>query len=328
LQNQLLFRAKEKGEKKMSKNQLAVSSIQSLAFGDLTEQDVLTIRETIGKDCNESQFKLFMTIAKNAGADPIHNEIYPAVRGGQLTVQFGIDYYIRKAKESEGFLGYQVQMVGENDDFSSELVKGEDGRYFVEINHKNKGFQKGQIVGGYCIAFKEGMTPYTVIMGVEEVEHYKKSNIGMQKTMWTNNFVDMFSKHLVKRALKAQFNLNDDQEQQSSQPESYDPNRQRVDITPTQNSIETDQGEINEEDELKKKWDAINKKIDGYGWSKDDLKSFIKEKLNKTAKQLSLSEVVGLAKLIDLQHAKENTKPAEGSKPDAMDINFDEYIQD
>jgi recombination protein RecT len=311
----------------MSKNQLAVSSIQNLAFGDLTEQDVLTIRETIGKDCNESQFKLFMTIAKNAGADPIHNEIYPAVRGGQLTVQFGIDYYIRKAKESEGFLGYQVQMVGENDDFSSELVKGEDGRYFVEISHKNKGFQKGQIVGGYCIAFKEGMTPYTVIMGVEEVEHYKKSNIGMQKTMWNNNFVDMFTKHLVKRALKAAFNLNDDQEQQLSQSENYDPNnRQRVDITPNQTAIETENGEIVEEDELKNQWDAINKKIEGYGWTKDNLKSFIKEKLNKTAKQLSLPEVVGLSKLIDLQHAKETTKSAaEEPTQDAMNIDFDEY---
>jgi recombination protein RecT len=328
----ILAKKISRGRNKLNKNQLATSSIQSLVFGELTEQDIVTIRETIGKDCNESQFKLFMAISKNAGANPILNEIYPAVRGGQLTVQFGIDFYVRKAKEADGYQGYDVQLVHENDAFKMHQEKDDDGRYFIVIDEHSFGFPRGKVIGGYAFAYKEGLKPFSVIMEVDEVEHYKRSNIGMQKTMWTNNFNDMFKKHMVRRALKAAFSLNfDDDQGQQNQPESYDPSRQRVDITPTTAAIETDQGEINEEDELQKQWDAINEKIKGYGWTKDSLKNFIKEKKNKKAKDLSLPEVVGLSKLIDLQHSKEQqeSKEAPAEQQDSTDIeDFDQYFNE
>ncbi|WP_018664592.1 RecT family recombinase [Heyndrickxia acidiproducens] len=218
----------------MANNQLAIYS--GMAFGELTQQDVATIRETIGKDCNESQFKLFMSIAKNAGANPILNEIYPAVRSGQLTVQFGIDFYVRKAKETEGYQGYDVQLVHENDEFKMHQEKDEDGRYYIVIDEHSWGFPRGKVIGGYAIAYKEGFKPFTVVMEVDEVEHFKRSNIGMQKTMWTNYFNDMFKKHMVRRALKAAFNLNfDDEEVAVDGPGSdgipeYNPARK--DVTP------------------------------------------------------------------------------------------------
>lgn len=311
---------------KLSKNQLATSSIQSLVFGELTEQDIVTIRETIGKDCNESQFKLFMAISKNAGANPILNEIYPAVRGGQLTVQFGIDFYVRKAKEADGYQGYDVQLVHENDAFKMHQEKDDDGRYFIVIDEHSFGFPRGKVIGGYAFAYKEGLKPFSVIMEVDEVEHYKRSNIGMQKTMWTNNFNDMFKKHMVRRALKAAFSLNfDDDQGQQNQPESYDPTRQRVDVTPADNVIETEEGPVSEEEQLMTLWGDISKKQKAYGWTRDRLSQFIEEKFKKTGKEITLQEVVGLSKLMDLDHAKEQeTKPA----AEQEDIDFDQYFEE
>ncbi|MEE8669260.1 RecT family recombinase [Heyndrickxia faecalis] len=239
----------------MANNQLSI--YQGMAFGELTQQDVATIRETIGKDCNESQFKLFMSIAKNAGANPILNEIYPAVRSGQLTVQFGIDFYVRKAKETEGYQGYDVQLVHENDEFKMHQEKDEDGRYYIVIDEHSWGFPRGKVIGGYAIAYKEGFKPFTVVMEVDEVEHFKRSNIGMQKTMWTNYFNDMFKKHMVRRALKAAFNLNfDDEEvavdgQGSDGIPEYKPARK--DITPQPEVIDAPQPEQPQksEEELK-----------------------------------------------------------------------------
>jgi recombination protein RecT len=206
---------------------------QSYAFGDLLPEDVKTIHETIAKDCNESQFRLFMAVAKAADANPMLQEIHPSVYGGKLTWQFGIDYHIRKAKETPGFNGYDVQLVHEQDTFKMHQERAEDGRYFTVIDEHSWSFPRGKVVGGYALAYKEGFPPFSVLMETTEVEHYQKSQIGMQKTMWTNNFNDMFKKHMVKRAMKAAFGLRfDDGEDKEGGPgqQSYEP-QGRKDIT-------------------------------------------------------------------------------------------------
>jgi recombination protein RecT len=291
----------------MSNNQLAV--YQSFAFGELTQQDVVTIRETIGKDCNESQFKLFMSIAKSSGANPILNEIYPTVRSNQLTVQFGVDFYVRKAKETDGYLGYDVQTVHENDEFKMHQEKAEDGRYYMVIDEHSFGFPRGKVIGGYAFAYKEGLKPFSVIMEVDEVEHFKRSQIGMQKTMWTNYFNDMFKKHMVRRALKAAFNLNFDDEEITENkggdtiPE-YQP-QPRKDITPNQDVIDapTEQQQQPQQDDetakIKKVRAEISKKFKQLGIPKEQQKEYMA--VNVPNFKGSLADYIGLNQLLDMQ---------------------------
>src|SRR5699024_4119027 len=105
-------------------------------------------------------------------------------------------------------------------------------------------FPRGKVIAAYAIAFRKGVSPFTVFMEREEVSHLEKSKIGMQKTMWTNYFGDMFKKHVLRRALKGQFGLEfDDQEVgQDSVPEYKQPDRK--DITPTQETIEQSDKEV------------------------------------------------------------------------------------
>lgn len=223
----------------MTNNQLQV--YQGMTFGELTTQDVATIRETIAKDANDSQFRLFMGVAKSSGANPLTNEIYAAVRGGQLTIQYGYDFYVRKAKESDGYLGYDVQLVHENDELKVGRKTDDLGRSYMVVSDHSITFPRGKVIAAYAIAFREGVSPFTVFMEREEVSHLEKSNIGMQKTMWTNYFGDMFKKHVLRRALKGQFGLEfDDQtvEQGNSTPEY---SRERKDITPQPEVIESPQ---------------------------------------------------------------------------------------
>jgi len=288
----------------MANNQLSV--YQSFAFGELTETDVITIRETIGKDCNESQFKLFMSIAKAAGANPVMNEIYPTVRQGALTVQFGVDYYVRKSKEAEGFAGYDVQLVHENDEFKMHQEKSEDGQYYMVIDEHSFGFPRGKVIGGYAIAYKEGIKPFTVIMEVEEVEHFKRSGIGMQKTMWTNYFNDMFKKHMTRRALKAAFNLNfDDEENIENKGGDNIPEykQERKDITPNQEAVEEKtQDEPVKKDPLKEAYQEMNRKFSILGIKTNDEKSdyIAKNAPDLAGKQPTLQELVGFNELLDM----------------------------
>ncbi|KYC92242.1 hypothetical protein B4102_3783 [Heyndrickxia sporothermodurans] len=289
----------------MANNQLAV--YQDLTFGELTQQDIVTVRETIGKDCNESQFKLFMSIAKNSGANPILNEIYPAVRGGQLTVQFGIDFYVRKAKETEGYQGYDVQLVHENDGFKMHQEKDEDGRYYIVIDEHSWGFPRGKVIGGYAIAYKEGLKPFTVIMEVDEVEHFKKSNIGMQKTMWTNYFNDMFKKHMTRRALKAAFNLNfdDDEVGEGSGSDGipeYKP-QTRKDITPNQEIIDApSKQEVHEEDpQLAQAKKDMKTKFKKLGiTTKKGMQDYIKQHAPQIGDNPTYQQLVGLLDIMDM----------------------------
>ncbi len=287
----------------MANNQLSV--YQGMEFGELTPQDIVTVRETIGKDCNESQFKLFMSIAKNAGANPILNEIYPAVRGGQLTVQFGIDFYVRKAIETEGYQGYDVQLVHENDEFKMHQEKDEDGRYYMVIDEHSFGFPRGKVIGGYAFAYKDGMKPFSVIMEVDEVEHFKRSNIGMQKTMWTNFFNDMFKKHMVRRALKAAFNLNFDDEEISDSKGSdgipeYQP-QQRKDITPQQEVIDQPKQTINQDPQLEAAKAEMQEKFKRLGITgKKAKQDYIKEHAPNIGEHPTYQELIGLLDIMDM----------------------------
>lgn len=299
-------------------NQLAV--YQSFAFGELTQQDVVTIRETIGKDCNESQFKLFMSIAKASGANPVMNEIYPTVRQNQLTVQFGIDFFVRKAKETDGYQGYDVQLVHENDEFKMHQAKDDDGRYYIVIDEHSFGFPRGRVIGGYAIAYKEGMKPFTVVMEVDEVEHFKRSQIGMQKTMWTNYFNDMFKKHMTRRALKAAFNLNfDDEEVVENKGGEIIPEYQtRKDITPTQEVIDApnnkqDKPEPSEEEKkIKKLRTQITSKLKQIGIvGKDQVAAYIKQNAPNMSDNPTIAELTGLLELIEMHIDMQNINSAD-----------------
>ncbi|MGG3320874.1 RecT family recombinase [Brevibacillus centrosporus] len=293
-----------------------------MPFGELTEQDIVTVRETIAKDCNESQFRLFMGIAKSSGANPLLQEIHPSVFQNKLTVQFGIDFHVRKAKETEGYQGYDVQLVHDNDTFKMHQEKAEDGRYYAVIDEHSWGVPRGKVVGGYAIAYKEGYAPFTVVMDVEEVEHFKRSQIGMQKTMWTNYFNDMFKKHMTRRALKAAFGLRfDDVESADAGPAAYEP-QQRKDITAEVEQMATEPKtqeapvEDDETSKLKKARDEMKKKFALLGITDSDaMGAYIAEHCKTKGEKPTLVEITGLLKIMDMHIAE---KQAQTSNDDEL----------
>lgn len=301
----------------MANNQLATAINGVTLWGAMTEEDIQTVRETIAKDCNESQFKLFMGIARAMDANPLIGEIHPSVYQGKLTTQYGIELYVRKAKEAPGYMGYDVQIVFSNDEFKFHQERAEDGRYYIVIDEHTGGFPRGHAVGGYAMAYKEGLKPFTVLMDVEEVDHYKKSSIGMQKTMWTNNFNDMFKKHMVKRALKAAFGLgmdSDDEGQSLSVQDtpSYEP--QRVNVTPPEEKpkepeVVSSGGKkkpASEADpELERLRAEMAEKLNRLGIKKADIPAYIKNACpNMKGEKPDKSELISIIQILDIDIAE------------------------
>lgn len=300
-------------------NQLQVH--QGMAFGELSEQDVATIRETIAKDANDSQFRFFMATAKASGANPLTNEIYAAVRSGQLTIQYGYDFFVRKAKESDGYEGYDVQLIHENDEVVIERKTDDKGRSYQTVEKHNITFPRGKIIGCYAIAYREGLPPFMVPMEAAEVEHLRKSNIGMQKTMWTNYFGDMFKKHVLRRALKGQFGLEfDDHEPTQTDPTPEYKPKERKDITPNQEQVEQPKEEqvTQTDDQTNDLRNEINQKFSQLGIK---TKKQVKEYLENYAPNINpatatAAEMSGLIELMDMHIEDEMAKAQEQASED------------
>ncbi len=58
-----------------------------------TPEQVAVIRNTIARDCNDSELALFMGACKRAGLDPLQKQIYAMKLGGKLSIQTSIDGY-------------------------------------------------------------------------------------------------------------------------------------------------------------------------------------------------------------------------------------------
>lgn len=279
-------------------NQVAVSNTQAVV-GSFTQSELDTLKGTIAAGTSNEQFALFVQTCVNSELNPFLNHIFCIVYGGKMSIQISVEGVLHLARQKNGYKGIDVQTVHENDEFDAE--RSSEGEWVIK-NHKVK-FPRGQVVGCYAVAQREGFKDVVVLMETNEVDHMKTGN---NKHMWNNWYNDMFKKHVMKRAAKLQYGIeiNEDESVGSNpvnQVDSYQPGA-RVDITPTQLQVE-EGAVVSQEEELQKKWASINEKLQGYNMSKDDLKAIIKEKFNVKPNDLSLQQITALSKFIDLEHA-------------------------
>ena len=70
---------------------ISTTTLQDLASPDYTAADLLALKETIAKDCDLSQLRVFVMAARRLGLDPFARQIVPIVQGGKMTPQVTID---------------------------------------------------------------------------------------------------------------------------------------------------------------------------------------------------------------------------------------------
>ncbi|MGS2750084.1 RecT family recombinase [Bacillus zanthoxyli] len=305
-------------------NQVAAVNTDKI-IGNFTDMELTTIKNTIAVGTSDEQFKLFVQTCVNSGLNPFLNHIYCIVYSGKMSVQVSVEGILSLARKTQGYKGVDVQLVHENDEFKFNAAN-------KEILH-NVGFPRGKIIGGYAVAKREDFDNVVTIMEVGEIEHMKK---GKNSAMWNNWFGDMFKKHLMKRAAKQQFGIEiTEDEPISSSAVDDTPSYDRRDITPNDpepKQIQVEDGEtVNPEEELKNKWEEINKKLKGYGMEPHDLIAIIQQKFNKKPVDLSLQQIAALSKFIDLEHVERQKKQPEQTQvievvheePEQEEIDFE-----
>ncbi|EJS63457.1 RecT family recombinase [Bacillus cereus] len=284
-------------------NQVTAAPNTEKVIGNFTKLELDTIKNTIATGTTNEQFSLFVQTCVNSELNPFLNHIYCIVYGGKMSIQVSVEGVLHLARQKNGYKGIDVQTVHENDEFEAD--RSQEGEWVIR-KHQVK-FPRGKVIGCYAVAQREGFKDVVVMMETDEVIHMKT---GTNKHMWNNWFNDMFKKHAMKRAAKLQYGIEiNEDEAVSSSPvdsvQSYEPEK-RVDITPNKpNQIQVEDGEtVDPEEVLKNKWEEINKKLKGFGMTKNDLKAIIAEKFNQKPAELTLQQIAALSKFIDLEHVK------------------------
>lgn len=284
----------------MSKNQLSLTPEITEAFAPAVLE---VIRTSIAPTANDQEFLLFVHKAASYGLDPFKNEIFFIKYGNTARIQFAAEAYLSKAREKEGFIPPDTQMVHENDEF--EIDKNAETKELEVVKHKI-GFPRGKIIGAYSVAYREGYRPVTVISDIDEISHMFT---GQNKDNWNKWTADMFGKHVQQRALKKQYGLEfEDETITHGEPEGgipeYKP-QPRKDITPNQDVIEPPKSQPidPEEEKLGNAKAEMKVKFKKLGiTTKKGMQDFISQNAPHIGDKPSLADIIGLNELLDMHY--------------------------
>ncbi|CAM3364942.1 recombinase RecT [Paenibacillus lupini] len=291
-------------------NQIQVASElnEIVQIGDFGANELMTMKETIGKDLTIPQFNLFMYQCNRMGLDPALKHAFPILYGGKLDSRVSYEGLLSLAKKSAGYQGVFNQVVCENEADTFEAETDDEG-VIVKINHKVK-FPRGKVIAAYSIAKREGHKPVIVLMDVMEVQKLLK---GQNQKFWKmedgSPDPDMFKKHVGFRSIKAQFDIAsvvEENMESLNTPEGYTQPEQptRKDITAEVNAAAAQSPSSSEPavDPVDAKWKEVGAIFQQLGITvKAQQAEYIRENLKIKGESATVAELTGLIKIMKMQ---------------------------
>lgn len=281
--------------------------LKDKVVGQFTQYDINTLKSTIAAGLNNPEFNLFLNTCVATGLNPFLKQIIPVVyesqkNGRRFDIQVPVEGIEHLARQKEGWLGYEVQLVCEKDNFL--ISRDKENENWIVAQHEVS-FPRGRIMGCYCIAKRKGFKDVTVIMDLSEVQHLTQDF--RTKNMWEKWLGDMFKKHVKKRALREQFGIEiDDMSDLNNGPETYEntiPAYNNAAKKEIQN-IEpiTEEEELDLEQALIELWDDIGAMMHKFNISQEAAVDISKRRFNgKTPKQLNPQELAAFKRFIELE---------------------------
>jgi recombination protein RecT len=280
--------------------------LQQKVLGQFTQYDINTLKSTIAAGLNSAEFGLFLNTCVATGLNPFLKQVIPVVyesqkNGRRFDIQVPVEGIEHLARDKEGWGGYDIQLVCENDVFKARRDK-ESGAWIIEEHEIN--FPRGKTMGAYCIVPRKGFKDVVIFMEVTEVSHLLEDF--KTKNMWAKWFNDMFKKHVKKRALREQFGIEiDDMSDLSVGPEKYDnsiPNYQPQQRQEIQQQQEEKEPEFDEAAEVQNIWDKISSLMEQFGIDKQEALQISKRRFNgREPYDLNNQELAAYMKFIELE---------------------------
>ncbi|MCM3411488.1 RecT family recombinase [Metabacillus litoralis] len=276
-------------------------------IGGFGVNELMTMKETVGKDLSIPQFNLFMYQCNRMGLDPSLRHAFPIVYGGKMDIRVSYEGLKSLAQKSEGYQGVFTQVVCENEVDDFDVVLNDDGE-MVGVKHKPR-FPRGKVMGAYAVAKRENRSNYVVFMDVSEVQKWMKINGKFWKQDNGDVDPDMFKKHVGTRAIKGQFDIADvivegmEAVNTENDIPEYKP-RERKDITPNQDALDQPSSKAEpteEEKQIQKIRTEITKKLKILGIvGKAKVAEYIAKNAPDMGENPTLAEYTGLLNIIEM----------------------------
>ncbi|OES45263.1 RecT family recombinase [Domibacillus iocasae] len=325
----------------MTTEKAVQKSSNEIVAGTLTRGEVATLKQTLApQGINDAQFNLYIQTCAASGLNPFMNHIYAIPYNGTMNIQISVDGIHYLARKHPDYITASAEIVGENEveNFEAELVNGE----FKILKHKIALPIRGSAVAAYAIAKRKGAPDQVIFMDRSEVSNMEKG----RNPLWKSNFNDMFKKHVMKRALKAQFGVDIDDHTIDGVRDSVQEN-----VRETQRKeIIIDENESASEEDLRTKVEKeIEDLMKAKSMSSDDVESLAMKQFEKPAKELTLQQLTGLKRFVEFHQPPQPKKKQEEAieaeyteitepplpeepreqegqkKPSVDEMNFDEF---
>ncbi|WP_419882764.1 RecT family recombinase [Peribacillus sp. B-H-3] len=290
----------------MSENQMVQKNDPNeVVVGGMTRGEVATLKQTLTpQGINDAQFNLFIQTCAASGLNPFMNHIYAIPYKGKMNIQISVEGIHFLARKHPEYITASGEVIGENEveNFEAELVDGE----FKILKHKIALPLRGKAVAAYAIAKRKGAPDQVVFMDRSEVEHLEKGI----NPLWKSNFNDMFKKHVLKRALKAQFGVDIDDHTVEGSVDSVQDNARRME----RKEISIEDGEsIDEEDAKTALINEIKQDAGKFGFTDKQVNEIAQERFQQEINELSIQKLAALKKFVELegQRSKAKVKEAE-----------------
>ena len=125
------------------------SAVKKSSDNIWTPEQIQTIKDTVAIGANDSELKMFLSIASKYELDPFLREIWFANMGNRNIIMTGRDGYLKIANRNPNFDGITSDVVHANDKF---LKEGDLVKHAYNVQNR------GVIIGAYAIVYRKDRT--------------------------------------------------------------------------------------------------------------------------------------------------------------------------
>lgn len=169
-----------------------------LADQQWTDERIAVIHRTIAPEgAGAAEVAMFLAVADRYQLDPFAKEIWLAKDKGRIIILTGRDAIVKVGRSNPDYRGYEADVVYSKDAFQA---KHEDGE--ITIRHEIPGFDRGQLLGAYCLVRKQGHPPMLVMRRWDQYQHLH------HKDNWKNYGEDMLLSRVITAAHRLLYNIS------------------------------------------------------------------------------------------------------------------------
>jgi len=258
-------------------NEVALRSINDNKL-NFTDREIETIKNTVAKEANDDELRMFLHIAKTYGLDPFNKEIFFWKVDGDPTIMTSRDGYLKIANRNKNFDGLVSDVVRKNDKFV---------KHMNSVEHEY-GTERGDIIGAYAFVYRKDRKYPTYSFAP-----FEEYNAGTK--VWNSYPSAMILKVAESMALKRAFSVSglvSREEMDMIQKESYNNDKNPQNCSQTR--------DIEVVNDLSKREKEIKQIIGNKKDIKEDLFSYLK--YAKEESDLNGNDKFGINDLSDNQY--------------------------